>query len=176
MRDVEEEGAIKVIPKWKASNITEVNAEPEPEEEELEVSDVPVAESKQTHSNHVFMFIIVAVYSCQLKNRHPRTRKQKRQRKASKHLPKARKLRARRRNSRPLHKENSLKALNKQWTLALKSKHQPRSRHLLKSSSRMRRRKQALKRVSRKNSDRRAAFSHALPVLSGSCTVTSLHT
>ena len=41
MRDVEEEGAVKVTPKWKASNISEVIAEPEPEEEELEVSGLP---------------------------------------------------------------------------------------------------------------------------------------
>ena len=39
MRDVEEEGAVKVIPKWKATSITEVVNEPEPEEEELEVRD-----------------------------------------------------------------------------------------------------------------------------------------
>ena len=35
-KDAEEEGATKVIPKWKASHITEIILEPEPEEEEEE--------------------------------------------------------------------------------------------------------------------------------------------
>ena len=34
-KDVEEEGALKIIPKWKASQITEIILEPEPEEEEV---------------------------------------------------------------------------------------------------------------------------------------------
>lgn len=32
---MEEEGALKIIPKWKASQITEIILEPEPEEEEV---------------------------------------------------------------------------------------------------------------------------------------------
>jgi hypothetical protein len=40
-KDLEEEGATKIVPKWKASHITEIMMEPEPEEEDLASGDAP---------------------------------------------------------------------------------------------------------------------------------------
>ena len=34
-KDLEEEGAPKIVPKWKATHITEILMEPEPEEEDF---------------------------------------------------------------------------------------------------------------------------------------------
>lgn len=49
-KDLEEEGTAKIIPKWKASHITEILLEPELEEEDEEEAPVaePAAEEEET--------------------------------------------------------------------------------------------------------------------------------